>query len=227
MNALLTHVAAYSLLLAATSFFSPSLAQKKTAPQQKKQTIAVLDFDSRSGITRDEAASLSDIFAAEMVRTNEFTVVDRNRIKSILAEQGFQQSEACSQVECIVEAGKILKVEKMFVGTVGKIGETYSVNVQVVDVATSQIQQTASRTYEGRVDKLATQIVPDLAAEMASALTGKEITSSQSGTGTSWFWYVAGAGVVGGVIYFLASKNADNGGGPPVDELLPAAPTLP
>jgi len=89
-------------------------AQAQTQKQKQKLNIAVMDFDAREGLSRGEAASLSDLFSSQLVATEEFIVVDRNRIKNILTEQGFQQSEACSQVECIVEAGKILKVQKMF-----------------------------------------------------------------------------------------------------------------
>jgi TolB-like protein len=206
----------------------PLSAQDKPKPKSVKPkiTIAVLDFDNRSGITREEAAQLSDNFASELFRTNEFIAVDRNRIKAILAEQGFQQSEACSQVECIVEAGKILKVEKMFVGTVGKIGETFSINVQMVDVATSEIQQTARRTYEGRVDELLTQIVPELAAEMASALTGKDINLASNGKGISWWWYLGGVAVLGGgaALYLL---RATPGESPATNSDLPKPPGLP
>ena len=94
------------------SLCSPFAFARQQTPQSKKLNIAVLDFDARGGLSKEEAASLSDIFQAQLVQMGEFIVVDRNRIKSILEEQGFQKSEACSQVECVVEAGKILKVEK-------------------------------------------------------------------------------------------------------------------
>ena len=127
-----------AFFLNAVLSFIVSGQQKKAVPQ--KLNIAVMDFDAREGLSRGEAASLSDLFSSQMVETGEFTVIDRNRIKTILQEQGFQQSEACSQVECIVEAGKILKVQKMFAGTIGKIGKIFSVNIQMLDIATSQIE---------------------------------------------------------------------------------------
>src|SRR3990172_10742422 len=116
-----------------TAFSQARPAQTKQ--QKPKATVAVLEFEGR-GIKPEEAVSLSDVFQGVLVQSQQFTVVDRNRIKSILEEQGFQQSEACSQVECIVQVGKILKVEKMFAGVIGRVGTRYTVNIQVIDVTT-------------------------------------------------------------------------------------------
>ncbi len=181
--------------LAAAVFFlaRPTLSQE---PSQQKFSVAVLDFEARSGISPQEAATLSDVFTATLVSSNEFVVVDRSKIKEILEEQGFQQSEACSKVECIVEAGKILSVEKMFAGTIGQVGETYNLNLQVIDIATAQILTTSSRSYRGEIDDLATDIIPEMADEMGSKLIGREIVRVEPGVG--WLWYVGGAAVLAG-----------------------------
>ena len=201
--------------------------QKKTAKQ--RLNVAVMDFDARGGITKEDAASLSDAFQAELVETNEFTVVDRNRIKSILQEQGFQQSEACSQVECLVEAGKILKVEKMFAGTIGKVGRIYTVNIQLIDVATAEIVQNKSKQHSGDIEELLTDIVPKIAAEMASSLTGKDIEAKVSSGGSSWYWYVGGAAVLGGgaAAYLMSQKKSGGTTTTPQNEQLPPSPDFP
>jgi TolB-like protein len=200
--------------------------QKQATPQ--KFNIAVMDFDAREGLSRGEAASLSDLFSSQMVATGEFTVIDRNRIKTILQEQGFQQSEACSQVECIVEAGKILKVQKMFAGTIGKIGKIFSVNIQMLDIATSQIEINKSRQYNGDIEGLAEEVIPELAKQMAEEVSGKQIEKAGVGKTSSskWLWYVGGAAVVAGgaaAYYFLKPEEK----APIVEEKLPGPPTLP
>lgn len=145
-------------------------AQKSTS---KKINIAVLDFDAREGIGRGEAASLSDIFSAQLAQTGQYTIVDRNRIKAILTEQGFQQSEACSSVECVVEVGKILNVQKIFAGVIGKVGRLYTVNVQLINIATAQIELTKGRRHEGEIEDLAKTVIPEIAADMTKSLTEK------------------------------------------------------
>ncbi len=217
----------FVLLTLALILFPTALAQQ----QQAKISVAVLDFDARAGITAGEAATLSDVFSAQLVETGEFTVVDRNRIKALLEEQGFQQSEACSQVECIVEAGRILKVEKMFAGTIGKVGRTFNVNVQVIDVATAQILLSKSRQHGGEIDELLSDIIPEIAAEMVSEIVGKEVEPqvATSGGGGSWLWWVGGAVVLGGgaALLLMSQSGGGNEGGGTTPASLPGPPALP
>lgn len=206
-----------------------TLAQQRNVRQQaappKKLNVAVLDFDARGGLTKEEAATLSDAFQTEIVGVGEFTVVDRQRIRQILEEQGFQQSEACSQVECIVEAGKILKVERMFAGTIGKVGSLFNVNIQVIDIATAQIISNKSRQHRGDIEDLLSEIIPNMARQMAGEMVGKEF--EEVGGGGGWLWYAAGAVVLGGgaaAAILLKPKKEDAGTSV---EALPPSPDLP
>lgn len=215
----------YLRILAPLAFISLQLSLSQTQ-QPQKLNIAVLDFDSRGGITKEEAVTLSDVFNSQLVQTEEFKVVDRNRTKAILAEQGFQQSEACSQVECVVEAGKILQVQKMFFGAIGKVGRVFNVTIQMVDVETANIQLTESQNYEGNVEELLYEVVPSMAATLATKLAGKPIKPKTVSTGgSSWYWYVGGAVLVGGgaAVFLFKSKP----GATVVDADLPGPPRLP
>ena len=216
-----------------TVYVSTSVwAQQRPAQSQqsKKPNVAVLDFDARSGLTKEEAASLSDIFQSQLVDMGEFIVVDRQRIKAILQEQGFQQSEACSQVECIVEAGKILKVEKMFAGTIGKVGKIFNVNISAIDIGTAQIVINKSRQYTGAIEDLASEVVPEMARDIAQEMLGRKVSSSvvSSGGGSTWYYYVGGAVLAGGgAAVFLLKKGAATGPVTTPPTSLPGAPTFP
>jgi TolB-like protein len=203
-----------------------AFAQTRTGPVPKKLAIAVLDFETRGGMSKDEAASLSDIFQARLVNTGEFLVVDRNRIKAILQEQGFQRSEECSQVECVVDVGRILKVEKMFAGTIGKVGQIFNVNIMLIDVATAQIAYTENVQHKGDLEDLATTIIPMIAHTMANRLTGKELplASASSRDGLAWYWYVGGAVVAGGIAAAVLIKPSSS---PATDATLPTPPAMP
>ncbi len=202
-------------------------AFSQTRPQQKpKTTVAVIDFEGR-GVKPEEAVSLSDVFQGVLVESQQFTVVDRNRIKAILEEQGFQQSEACSQVECLVQVGKILKVEKMFAGVIGKVGSRFTVNIQVIDVQTAQILSSKPRQHDGAIEELAGDVIPEIAREIIEELTGRRVSTvvTTSGGGSGWLWYVGGAVIVGGgaAALLLSKKEAV----PEKPKALPSAPTFP
>lgn len=204
------------LILSLTTIVWP---QKKIT---KRTNIAVLDFEARGGVDNNEAASLSDIFTGELISTQQFVVIERNRIKSILQEQGFQQSEACSQVSCIVEVGKILKVQRMFAGTIGKIGKMYTVAIQLIDIETGEIVSNKTREHKGDIEEL-TDILKGMADEITSEITGSKIEISRGGS-TTWLWYVGGAAVAGTATYFILQKRTSTNS---TENQLPKMPALP
>ena len=192
------------------------------------QNVAVMDFEVREGVSVGTAASLSDVFISQLAVTQEFEIVDHNRIKTILQDQEFQQSVHCSQSECIVEAGRILGLGKIFVGTVGKIGRIFSVNIQMIDVPTGRIQMNKNYQHDGDVEELAQDIIPTLALQMAGELTKKDLSSTNAinKSSSKWLWYVGGAAVIAGgaAYYFLAPKNNNT---TQASVKLPGPPSLP
>ena len=196
-------------------------------PSSNVPNIAVMEFDTREGVSTGIAVSLSDVFISQLTGTKEFTIEDRNRIKTILKDQEFQQSMNCSQNECLIDACKILRVEKIFVGTVGKIGRIFTVNIQVIDVSTGRIQASKNYQHDGDVEELAQEIIPTLALQMAGELTKKDLsgTNVTKKSSSKWLWYVGGAAVAGGAAYyFLAPKKNYT---TQTNDILPGAPSLP
>jgi len=60
----------------------------------------------------------------------------------------------CTSAECAVEAGQILGVEEMITGSIGKIGQLYTIDIILIDVGTSQIIKSITRDYRGEVEGL-------------------------------------------------------------------------
>lgn len=118
--------------------------------------IAILDLEGR-GISELEAQTLTDRMRSELVNTGAVTIVERSQMQEILEEQGFQQS-GCTSDECAVEVGKLLGVENMITGSIGKIGSSYTLDVRMFKVETGAILKTVNRTYRGEVDGLITEI---------------------------------------------------------------------
>ncbi|MBI4668222.1 MAG: hypothetical protein HY747_03400 [Elusimicrobia bacterium] len=112
--------------------------EKIPVPKGKKLQVAALDFTGR-GLAELETGALSDFFRSALVNTNAFVVVERGDMDKIMEEQKFQQT-GCSTDECAVQIGKILNVQKIFVGGVTLLQGVYYLNSKIVDVETSQVQ---------------------------------------------------------------------------------------
>tara|TARA_Y100000034_G_C6793825_1_gene355619 strand:- start:84 stop:809 length:726 start_codon:yes stop_codon:yes gene_type:complete len=150
------------LLLVSMSFWLPAnaLAQNQgiteTLHGEGAMAIAILDLEGR-GISELEAQTLTDRMRSELVNTGAVTIVERSQMQEILEEQGFQQT-GCTSDECAVEVGKLLGVQNMVTGSIGKIGSSYTLDVRMFVVETGAILKTVNRTYRGEVDGLIMEI---------------------------------------------------------------------
>jgi len=109
-----------------------------------KITVAVLDFSPR-GISNLEAQTLTDRFATEINKTDRAILVDRNVVNEVMQEQGYTQAE-CSSEECAAEVGAMLGVQFMISGAIGKLGETYTIDAKMFEVATGAAEKTINTT---------------------------------------------------------------------------------
>ncbi|MBN1621796.1 MAG: hypothetical protein JW871_04315 [Endomicrobiales bacterium] len=99
--------------------------------------VAVFNFTPKN-VSAPEASIISDFIRTEIVKLNKYTVVEKNNMELLLAEQGFQQS-GCTESDCAVKMGKILNVKQMVVGSLSKLGDTYFITANLVDVETGKI----------------------------------------------------------------------------------------
>ncbi len=126
--------------------------------------IAVLTLEGK-GVTQQESEILTERLRSALVQDGRYQVVERTQMETILEEQGFQQS-GCMTNECLVQAGLILGVQQMVGGTVGKIGDSYAIDLRLFDVETSEIIKAVTRNYQGAVDGLLA-IMSEIAVDLS------------------------------------------------------------
>jgi hypothetical protein len=131
----------------------------------QRLNVAVLDLDP-TGITEKDARFLSDRLRTEMFETGSFQVVEREKMEEILEEQGFQNT-GCTSIECAVEIGQLLNVNRIIAGGIGKIEEIYSISLRMIDVESGAIVRTATEDYEGSLSEVLTEVIPQVAARLA------------------------------------------------------------
>lgn len=170
---------ALAAILASTSAILAQTELPAPLPEPTAQLVAVLPF---SAIGHDSTAGiiLSDAIAMEILRTRKARVLERSQIKSILDEQGLQQSGLCDAQECAIQVGRILGVQRIVVGSVGKLGNTNTMTLRLVDVGSSEILSFASERTEGRLESMLQNAVrhsveslfPESAPPKPTALVG-------------------------------------------------------
>ena len=132
-------------------------------------TLAVMPLQGKY-LLPEEAEVLSEALTSQLQSSRQVRVIERSQMEKILAEQGFQKSGACDQSECAVEVGRIAGIDRMVVGSVGKLGNTWSVVARMVSVETGEILASAQDTREGQVDNLLRESIPLLARQLLNIL---------------------------------------------------------
>ena len=138
------------LLLLALWLAAVMTAQAQTP---RKITLALMDLTT-TGISKSEGAILTDALLSYLVNTNYYDIVERSKRDEILKEQGFAQSGACNETACLIEVGKYLSVQKMIGGSVGKFGQTWAINIRLLDVKTGKVDRAYIKSYKGEMDQL-------------------------------------------------------------------------
>ncbi len=124
------------------------------AQQQKKKTIAVLNFVKSGGVDKDEISILTDRFNNFLVNTNVYKVLEREKMDAILKEQDFTMTDNCNSAECAVQIGQLLGMDLMIAGKIGKFGTMYTLDIRIIDVSTGEILRTKSENYKGEKEGL-------------------------------------------------------------------------
>ncbi len=120
--------------------------------------LAVMDLNCGKIVTKDNCAVLTDMVIDELVKAKKYTVIDRANRDKILGEAGFQLT-GCVDESCTVEAGRILGVGKIVVGKVSKLGQTYIVSLQLLNVETAAVEVSAKETCKKcEIDDLITTV---------------------------------------------------------------------
>ena len=143
---------------------------------EDRVAVGVLDLVSET-VSAPETRILTDRLRSELVRTGRFSVIERERMNALLAEQGFQQN-TCVAAECVVEVGQLIGVQKMIAGNIGRIGTVYTLSVRVIDVGTGTIEQTAVKDCQCPLQDVLTQVIAEAAREIAYGSSGASVGSS-------------------------------------------------
>lgn len=136
---------------------------------QEKTNIAVLDLKGEN-ISASDTEIISSRLRSELVNTNKFNVIEREKMNELLKEQGVQISGLVND-SSIVQAGKLLGVKRMATGTAGKIGNLYTISLRLIDVETGKIIKTASADNTGGIETFLTESLKTASRRLAGLET--------------------------------------------------------
>ena len=122
------------------------------AQEDTRPTVAILDFEGQD-ISIQEVQTLTERMRTEIGNTNAVRLIERKAIESIMAEQGLAQS-GCVTDECAAQVGQLLGVQFIINGSIGKIGDSFTIDVKMFSVETGTTERSSNVTHEGDIEGL-------------------------------------------------------------------------
>lgn len=133
-------------------------------PSATRWTLAVADLEAQ-GIAASAAAIVTGWLRDELFKGEAYRVLERKAMESLMTEQALQQT-GCTDADCAVKLGKMLNVQRMLLGTMGKFDDVYVLNLRLVDVENGALLW--SESAKGRtIDEVETGV-----RKLARALSG-------------------------------------------------------
>src|SRR5438067_673896 len=155
---------------------------------QQKKRIAVLNFEYGTvqssvaaifGTNTDVGRGISDLLVQKLVQDGKYSVIERNALDKILAEQNFSNSDRADATTAAT-IGRVLRVDAVVVGSITQFGRDDK-NTTVGGGAVGGITR---RFGVGGVQKRDAKAVVAVSARMIDTSTA-EILSAVTGNGES------------------------------------------
>ena len=147
-----------------------------------REYIAIIDFEG-IGVSDTEAKALTQRLTSEMIALEVYQLVERSEMKRLLDEQKFQYS-GCVDMKCAVEIGKLIGAKYMVVGSVSKVGSTYSIDSRLISVETGESYISALYDFTGEIDILLKSGMKNIARQLCELEDAPIVTNTPIPTQT-------------------------------------------
>ena len=181
------------------------------AQEDKTYNMVVMNLEAQ-GVSEVEAAVLSDklrsyimqVIASEEYRQMEdkdqYVVLEREDMDKILDEFDFQNT-GCVSDSCMIEFGKMMAADRMLLGSIGKIGSTYSVSARILDLEISTNIAIADGQLRGSIDDVMSTLIVQVGNDL---IFGKKKKSRK-------LWYLLAGVVIAGAGAGAMMSGGDEG----------------
>lgn len=157
--------------------------------------VAVMDLKASTYFNKDEIQALSNRFRSELVSTKKFEVMERGDLVELDREIALQLSDGFDAGRVAV-AGKKSGARYVIIGSIGKVGNQYTVDIKMVDCETSGIFKTITHDYKGNMEGML-KVMHTIAYRLADIKEKKN----------TWKWVTAGVVVAGSAVVLAIIKG--------------------
>ena len=168
--------------------------------KQGKIKIVLLKFDS-IGFSPNIVDTISDRFRQEINKIKNYHMLSHDHVKKILDEKAHDKMGPITDIEEIKYVGKLLGVDQVLVGILGKVDNNFIISIKLINVQNNETKQASAR-LTGTLVEFLNVTIKEIAEKITNyiPLTSEPFTSSTSTNNEQWYknWYLwtFGSGVI-------------------------------
>ena len=179
---------------------------------QEPTKIAVMDLQAKAGIDRMKTSTLTDVLCTHISNQGNYEVIGRDDMKAMLEHLADKQLLECDDTKCLAKVGGALGVDLLLSGNIGMLGETYVINLKLIDIGNARVLKRISEKYmggeAGLIDKLEVCVKSLFGIKKEPVAKVEEKKPERK---INWLRYgLLAAGLVSsGVSYYMYDKSGD------------------
>ena len=152
-------------------FFFAFFSAFPVLAQEREGDLAVMEMTfSGQGLTRTQIDSLSDLIRAKAVDLTKYRVMTKENNLAILRDKKVDMAK-CAEAECVIEFGRILKVDKLVTSNLLHSEGTYYLTLKLYDVASASIDKVLDKECRACDFSKLRQTVKETAGELLGGVT--------------------------------------------------------
>jgi hypothetical protein len=144
----------------------PPAPAKKEVP--KTVSIAFFQLEAQH-VDPKTAAIVSDELLVLLSKMPGSNVMGSKEVDAMLGYEQKKQMSGCTDTSCMVAIGGALGVDKILMGSLGKLGESYILSLKLLDIRLGKVEQLYSKRLKGGKEEDFLDILPEACAAMFPA----------------------------------------------------------
>ncbi|MBI5525755.1 MAG: hypothetical protein HY897_05430 [Deltaproteobacteria bacterium] len=155
--------AAVFLAFTAASAAQTAPEAAKPAPKPQPLKVAFFQLDAQ-GVEAKVSSIVTDMLLLEMSKMKDARVIGSKEVDAMLGYEQKKQMAGCTDTSCMVAIGGALGVDKILMGSVGKLGSSYTVNLKLINIREGNIEQMYGKRLKGGNEEEFLDIIPEALA---------------------------------------------------------------
>jgi len=143
------------------------------AAQERQSKLAVMEIEDKSGkLPKALLENAAEALRTEIGATNKFVLISKDRQRKAMIKGEKKESwKECYDQQCRIELGQALTADSILTGIVNYFGGTYTLTVELIDLAKEATVKTAKAEFDGSEKGLA-DAIKSIAAQIAGVKRG-------------------------------------------------------